>query len=96
MPHPSVVGFGLAVALASSLSSQSFDFAAAAHYSDLQNGHALVIMHRGKIVHESYANGWSATRAHRLASGTMSFAGVLLALAGLTVSNAVGIRIGLR
>lgn len=53
----------------------------AAQYSDEANGHAVVVMHRGKILFEHYANRWSAEKPHRLASGTKSFSGALLAAA---------------
>ncbi len=72
---------GICVALATALNAQTFNFAAATAYSDAHNGHAVLAMHRGAIVHEAYSNGWSSTQAHRLASGTKSFAGVMLAIA---------------
>ncbi len=53
----------------------------AAQYSDEANGHAVVVMHRGKILFEHYANRWSAEKPHRLASGTKSFSGAMLAAA---------------
>ncbi len=53
----------------------------AAAYSDSANGHAVVVMYQGKILFEHYANGWSAEKAHRLASGTKSFSGAMLAAA---------------
>ncbi|MCI0491420.1 MAG: beta-lactamase family protein, partial [Planctomycetes bacterium] len=52
-------------------------FAAAAGYLEERNGHALLIYHRGKLIHEQYFNGHSADKAHRLASGTKSFWGPL-------------------
>lgn len=63
------------------LAGQSYDFTAAARYSERHNGHALLVAIGGKIVFERYANGWSAAKPHRLASGTKSFSGVLLAMA---------------
>lgn len=53
---------------------------AAAAYSDSKNGHALLVMHDGKVVFEHY-HGWSAERPHPLASGTKSFCGIAAALA---------------
>lgn len=51
--------------------------AAAAKYSESVSGRAVLVMQRGEIVFEQYAEGWSATRPHPLASGTKSFTGVL-------------------
>ncbi|GEM_PF-4601542 len=67
--------------LATSLPSQGPDYAAAARYSFAKNGHSLVVLRNGKLVYEKYGNGFSGTLSHRLASGTKSFAGVLLAIA---------------
>lgn len=55
--------------------------AAAGDYSASRNGHAFLVSWRGELVHERYDNDWTAERAHRLASGTKSFSGVLLAAA---------------
>jgi CubicO group peptidase (beta-lactamase class C family) len=63
------------------LAAQKFDFAAAAQYSASKNGHSFLVMQGGKIVYEKYSNGFSSNKAHRLASGTKSFTGVLLAIA---------------
>ena len=52
---------------------------AAADYLKERNGHALVVYHRDKLVFEEYFNGWSADKPHRLASGTKSFSGAMLA-----------------
>ncbi len=65
----------------SPLAGQGFDFSAAAQYSASKNGHSFLVMQGGKIVYEKYTNGFSSTKAHRLASGTKSFTGVLLAIA---------------
>lgn len=51
-------------------------FAQAAAYSEQFSGRAVLIMVNGAIVHEAYASGWNAGRAHPLASGTKSFTGV--------------------
>ena len=63
------------------LAAQGYDFAAAARYSANGNGHALLVVERGKTVFETYANGWSSTKSHRLASGTKSVTGVIAAFA---------------
>ena len=70
-----------AAALAAGLSAQAYDFQAAHNYSTQRNGHALVVAIDGQIVYERYDNGWAAGLPHRLASGTKSFNGVLLAMA---------------
>lgn len=67
--------------LASPLLAQGYDYAAAAAYSDARDGHALLVAIDGQVAFEHYANGWSATLPHRLASGTKSCAGVLLLMA---------------
>lgn len=54
---------------------------AAEIYSADREGHSFLVMIDGKTVHESYANGWDRMAGHRLASGTKSFSGALLALA---------------
>ena len=54
---------------------------AATKYSRQAAGHAVLIMINGETVYESYHNGWSGEAAHRLASGTKSFAGVTAAVA---------------
>lgn len=51
-------------------------FDAAADYSARYAGRAVLVMIDGEIVFERYDNGWSAERAHPLASGTKSFTGV--------------------
>lgn len=67
--------------LAGPLLGQQYDFGACARYSEARNGHAVLVMQDGQVLFERYANGWSATKPHRLASGTKSFAGTLLAIA---------------
>ena len=54
---------------------------AAADYLKERNGHAMLVYHRDKLVFEEYFNGWSAEQPHRLASGTKSFSGAMLAAA---------------
>ena len=54
---------------------------AAADYLKERNGHAMLVYHRDKLVFEEYFNGWSADQPHRLASGTKSFSGAMLAAA---------------
>lgn len=53
---------------------------AAEKYSANLDGHSFLVMLKGEILHESYANGWDPAEGHRLASGTKSFSGALLAL----------------
>lgn len=53
----------------------------AANYLKDHNGHAMLVYHRDKLVFEEYFNGWSADKPHRLASGTKSFSGAMLAAA---------------
>jgi CubicO group peptidase (beta-lactamase class C family) len=52
---------------------------AALDYAREHNGHALLILHQGRLVLEDYHNGLRKEEAHRLASGTKSFSGILLA-----------------
>ncbi len=54
---------------------------AAADYLKGRNGHAMLVYHRDQLVFEEYFNGWSADQPHRLASGTKSFSGAMLAAA---------------
>jgi CubicO group peptidase (beta-lactamase class C family) len=58
-----------------------FDFEAAAAYSKATQGDAVLVLHDGKIVFETYQNGYAATMPHLLASGTKSFSGALLVAA---------------
>jgi CubicO group peptidase (beta-lactamase class C family) len=53
----------------------------AADYLKELNGHAMLVYHRDQLVFEEYFNGWSADQPHRLASGTKSFSGAMLAAA---------------
>lgn len=53
----------------------------AAEYSARADGYSVLVMWRGATVFEQYDNGWSEGTAHRLASGTKSFAGVMAAAA---------------
>jgi len=41
---------------------QTFDTAAAAAYSEKQNGHALLIYKDGQLLYEKYGNGWSTSK----------------------------------
>jgi CubicO group peptidase (beta-lactamase class C family) len=52
---------------------------AALEYSKAHGGLSLVIQESGKITFEDYHNGYSKDSAHRLASGTKSFSGAILA-----------------
>ncbi|MDX2016458.1 MAG: serine hydrolase [Planctomycetota bacterium] len=51
-------------------------FEKSAEYSSKLSGRAVLVMHRGEVLFESYTNGWAADRPHILASGTKSFSGV--------------------
>ncbi|MEM7601479.1 MAG: serine hydrolase [Verrucomicrobiota bacterium] len=55
--------------------------ASAEKYSAQHDGHSFLLMLDGQVIRESYANGWDQNTGHRLASGTKSFSGALLALA---------------
>lgn len=52
-----------------------------ADYLKDRNGHAMLVYYRDTLVFEEYFNGWSADKPHRLASGTKSFSGAMLAAA---------------
>lgn len=72
------------LALGQERSSQPFTAASlrsAADYLKELNGHAMLVYHRDQLVFEEYFNGWSADQPHRLASGTKSFSGGMLAAA---------------
>ncbi|MBI5801844.1 MAG: serine hydrolase [Verrucomicrobia bacterium] len=56
-------------------------FQLAADYLRSCNGHALLIYRDGQLVFEDYLNGHMRDGAHRLASGTKSFVGVLAVMA---------------
>ena len=59
----------------------SYNIQAAADYLESRNGHALLVYKNDELVFEEYYNGHSADKAHRLASGTKSFSGVLAVMA---------------
>jgi CubicO group peptidase (beta-lactamase class C family) len=56
-------------------------FASLRAYHEAQGGVSILVMHEGKVLHESYSNGGSADRCQLLASGTKSFCGVIAAAA---------------
>ena len=56
-------------------------FKLAADYSHSQHGTGLLVMVRGEVLFEDYAEGWNADKPHLLASGTKSFCGVMAACA---------------
>ena len=60
---------------------ESEPFKLASDYSKQHRGLSVLVLKNDKIVFEEYQNGHSADKAHRLASGTKSFSGVLLAAA---------------
>jgi CubicO group peptidase (beta-lactamase class C family) len=56
-------------------------FEEACAYSTKQAGLAVLVMHKGKIIHEQYAGGHKATKAHHIYSGTKSFAPIVALIA---------------
>ncbi len=52
------------------------DLEAAWRYAEKSNSQALLIMQNGKKLFERYAGGYDETKAHPLASGSKSFAGI--------------------
>jgi CubicO group peptidase (beta-lactamase class C family) len=56
-------------------------FAAAADYSRIHSGHALVVYFNGQLVFEEYQNGYDGTKLHLLTSGTKSFVCAIAAAA---------------
>jgi CubicO group peptidase (beta-lactamase class C family) len=61
--------------------SEKTRFEEAARYSHAANGTGVLVMRKGDVIFESYADGWNADRPHLLASGTKSFSGVMAACA---------------
>jgi len=53
----------------------------AADYSAEQNGYSFLVMHEGEVLFERYDQGWTPETPYRLASGTKSFSGAMLAAA---------------
>jgi CubicO group peptidase (beta-lactamase class C family) len=53
----------------------------AAELSRVHDGHAVLVMHDGRVIFERYEGGWNADTPHPLASGTKSFTGVAAMLA---------------
>ena len=53
----------------------------AGDYSAKRNGYSFLVMWNGEVLFERYDQGWTPESAHRLASGTKSFSGVMLAAA---------------
>jgi CubicO group peptidase (beta-lactamase class C family) len=51
-------------------------FAKAVAYAAATDGQAVLVMHRGRVIHEAYVAGGSATKRSGLASGSKSFVGV--------------------
>ncbi len=51
-------------------------FERAVAYASRTDGQVVLVMHRGRIIHERYINGGSASRSMMLASGSKSFVGV--------------------
>lgn len=51
-------------------------FQRAVDYAAATDGQAVLVMHRGRVVHEAYMAGGSASRRSGLASGSKSFVGV--------------------
>ena len=50
-------------------------------YNFATGGQSLLVVHRGQVLHESYANGGGADRPQLLASGTKGFTGMIGAIA---------------
>jgi CubicO group peptidase (beta-lactamase class C family) len=67
--------------MALGLSPAHADERAAADYSADKGGVSFLVMRDGKLGHEDYSNGGSASEARELASGTKSFSGVIAAVA---------------
>lgn len=61
--------------------SEKTRFEEAARYSHAARGTGVLVMRKGEIIFESYADGWNADKPHYLASGTKSFSGVMAACA---------------
>jgi CubicO group peptidase (beta-lactamase class C family) len=57
--------------------SEKTRFEEAARYSHAASGTGVLVMRKGEIIFESYADGWNADRPHLLASGTKSFSGLM-------------------
>ncbi|WP_409951212.1 serine hydrolase, partial [Gemmatimonas sp.] len=55
--------------------------AAAKAYSTSMGGQTFLVLHRGRVLDESYTNGGSADRVQLLASATKGFTGMLGAIA---------------
>ena len=52
-----------------------------AEYAAEKNGYTFLVMEKGHVVFERYDQGWIPETAHRLASGTKSFSGAMIAVA---------------
>ena len=69
----------------------------AAIYSAQSNGYSFLVKERGKVVFERYDQKWKPETPHRLASGTKSFSGAILAAARkdelLTLDEPVSVTI---
>ncbi len=63
------------------VSDEQRNFQLAADYSKSKNGLSVLVLKNNKIIFEQYHNGHSSETANRLASGTKSFSGVMLAAA---------------
>ena len=71
----------LGLIVCSTAVADTFNIDAAAKYLESRNGHALLVYHKGELIFEAYYNDHRPQRAHRLASGTKSFSGVLAVMA---------------
>lgn len=67
--------------LPSLVAAETNRYESAADYLASKNAHALLVYEDGELVFEQYFNGWKSDQGHRLASGTKSFAGAMLAAA---------------
>lgn len=81
MNRRTLLAAAAAACIPANAAAQSFNFAAGASYSAARRGVSVLVMQRGAVVFEDYANGGGAARGWELASGVKSFCGVIAAAA---------------